>query len=121
MSKKIVLLFTFITVLLCAFVYQRPNLENIEKIEPTASTITVISCGVEFDDNTNIYIQPIFMCLTLLWYVSLFFQVIGQAQKVYLWKVELPVFWGAKYRIQSPRCKITNEYSNLFLDFLWLL
>lgn len=29
--------------------------------------------------------------------------------KSYLWKAELPVFWGCKFRIQSPRCKLMKS------------
>lgn len=37
--------------------------------------------------------------------------------KSYLWKAELPVFWGCKFRIQSPRCKLMkSNICSILLD-----
>lgn len=52
--------------------------------------------------SSSIYSVTIFVILTFIMVDSYFV-------KSSLWKAVLPVFWGCKFRIQSPRCKLTKS------------
>ena len=96
--------FLFLLVLICLFLFS----ERIER-EYAREGIFIISSGslqsIDIESAEVMARQSVIFTVALfVLFVSILIDLF--CAKTYLWKAELPVFWGCKYRIQSPRCKL---------------
>lgn len=95
-------------VIIAFFALSLFDLNDFDVIHYQENFLLIESCA---DNTDNEVMAREANILPVLIYVFFSFAIMDCSTKTVWWKADLPVFWGCKFRIQSPRCKLT--FSNI--------